>query len=94
MTRLYLRAGIKGGSSHSGRCTFTGKVLATTGDIALWLCCWATAQSTVLSDTWMSIQAFSKKCLQMRYRLQKVVYIFIMQPVQRSIPYGSRNETF
>ena len=33
VTRLYQRAGIKGGSSHSGRRTFAGKVLATTGDM-------------------------------------------------------------
>ena len=32
-TRLYERAGIKGGSSHSGRITFASKVLATTGDM-------------------------------------------------------------
>ena len=33
VTRLYQRAGIKGGSSHSGRRTFASKVLATTGDM-------------------------------------------------------------
>lgn len=33
VTRLYQRAGIKGGSSHSGRRTFAGKVLAATGDM-------------------------------------------------------------
>lgn len=33
VTRLYQRAGIKGGSSHSGRRTFAGKVLASTGDM-------------------------------------------------------------
>ena len=33
MTRLYQRAGIKGGSSHSGRRSFASKVLATTGDM-------------------------------------------------------------
>lgn len=33
VTKLYLRAGIKGGSSHSGRRTFASKVLATTGDM-------------------------------------------------------------
>ncbi len=33
MTKLYQRAGIKGGSSHSGRRTFASKVLATTGDM-------------------------------------------------------------
>lgn len=33
VTKLYQRAGIKGGSSHSGRRTFAGKVLATTGDM-------------------------------------------------------------
>jgi len=31
--RIAQRAGIKGGSSHSGRRTFAGKVLATTGDM-------------------------------------------------------------
>lgn len=33
VTRLYRRAGLAGGSSHSGRRTFAGKVLATTADI-------------------------------------------------------------
>ena len=33
VTMLYQRAGIKGGSSHSGRRTFASKVLATTGDM-------------------------------------------------------------
>ncbi len=33
LTRLYQKAGIKGGSSHSGRRTFAGKVLASTGDM-------------------------------------------------------------
>ncbi len=33
VTRLYQRAGIKGGSSHSGRRSFASKVLATTGDM-------------------------------------------------------------
>ena len=33
VTKLYQRAGIKGGSSHSGRRTFARKVLATTGDM-------------------------------------------------------------
>ncbi len=34
VTKLYQRAGIKGGSSHSGRRTFAGKMLATTtGDM-------------------------------------------------------------
>ncbi|ABE47237.1 tyrosine-type recombinase/integrase [Polaromonas sp. JS666] len=33
LTRLYAKAGIKGGSSHSGRRTFAGKVLAATGDM-------------------------------------------------------------
>ena len=33
VTKLYRRAGIKGGSSHSGRRTFASKVLATTGDM-------------------------------------------------------------
>ena len=33
MTKLYQRAGIKGGSSHSGRRTFASKVLSTTGDM-------------------------------------------------------------
>lgn len=33
VTKLYQRAGIKGGSSHSGRRTFAGKVLASTGDM-------------------------------------------------------------
>ena len=30
---MYKRAGIKGGSSHSGRRSFASKVLATTGDM-------------------------------------------------------------
>jgi len=33
VTKLYQRAGIKGGSSHSGRRTFAGRVLSTTGDM-------------------------------------------------------------
>ena len=33
VTSLYKRAGIKGGSSHSGRRTFAGKVMAMTGDM-------------------------------------------------------------
>lgn len=33
VTTLYQRAGIRGGSSHSGRRTFAGKVLAATGDM-------------------------------------------------------------
>ena len=33
MTRLYRRAGLAGGCSHSGRRTFAGKVLASTADI-------------------------------------------------------------
>jgi len=33
VTKLHQRAGIKGGSTHSGRRTFAGKVLATTGDM-------------------------------------------------------------
>jgi len=33
VTKLYQRAGIKGGSSHSGRRTFASKVLANTGDM-------------------------------------------------------------
>lgn len=33
VTKLYQRAGINGGSSHSGRRTFASKVLATTGDM-------------------------------------------------------------
>ena len=33
VTKLYRRAGINGGSSHSGRRTFASKVLATTGDM-------------------------------------------------------------
>ena len=32
VTKLYMRAGIAGGSSHSGRRTFAGKILAATGD--------------------------------------------------------------
>ena len=32
VTKLYKLAGIVGGSSHSGRRTFAGKVLAATGD--------------------------------------------------------------
>lgn len=32
-SRLYRQAGIKGGSSHSGRRTLAAKVLATTGDV-------------------------------------------------------------
>jgi len=35
LSRLYKNAGIKGGSSHSGRRTFAGKVLASTGDMAI-----------------------------------------------------------
>ena len=35
LTRLYKKAGIKGGSSHSGRRTFAGKVLASTGDMEM-----------------------------------------------------------
>lgn len=33
MSRLYRQAGIKGGSSHSGRHTLAAKVLANTGKI-------------------------------------------------------------
>ena len=33
VTKLYQRAGIKGGSSHSGRRTFASNVLAATGDM-------------------------------------------------------------
>lgn len=33
VTKLYQRAGIRGGSSHSGRRTFAGKVLAATGNM-------------------------------------------------------------
>lgn len=33
VTKLYQRAGIKGGSSHSGRRTFASRVLATAGDM-------------------------------------------------------------
>jgi len=33
MSRLYRQAGIKGGSSHSGRRTLAAKVLANTGQI-------------------------------------------------------------
>lgn len=33
LTMLYKRAGIKGGTSHSGRRSFAGKVLASTGDM-------------------------------------------------------------
>jgi integrase/recombinase XerC len=33
VTKLYKRAGIKGGSSHSGRRTFAGKVLSSTADM-------------------------------------------------------------
>ena len=33
VTKLYQRAGSKGGSSHSGRRPFASKVLATTGDM-------------------------------------------------------------
>lgn len=33
VTKLYQRAGIKGGSSHSGRRTFASRVLANTGDM-------------------------------------------------------------
>lgn len=33
VTKLYQRAGIKGGSSHSGRRTFASKVLAATSDM-------------------------------------------------------------
>lgn len=33
MTRLYKQAGIKGGSSHSGRRTLAARVLAATGDV-------------------------------------------------------------
>ncbi|MGP5893970.1 tyrosine-type recombinase/integrase [Pseudomonas aeruginosa] len=32
-SRLYRQAGIKGGSSHSGRRTLAAKVLAATGDV-------------------------------------------------------------
>lgn len=35
MSRLYRQAGIKGGSSHSGRRTLAAKVLATTGKVEL-----------------------------------------------------------
>lgn len=34
LTRLHAKAGTKGSSSHSGRRTFAGKVLAITGDMA------------------------------------------------------------
>lgn len=33
LTRLYAKAGIKGGTSHSARRAFAGKVLASTGDM-------------------------------------------------------------
>ncbi|MCC0300941.1 integrase [Pseudomonas aeruginosa] len=33
MTRLYKQAGIKGGSSHSGRRMLAARVLAATGDV-------------------------------------------------------------
>lgn len=33
VTKLYQRAGIKGGSSNSGRLTFASNVLASTGDM-------------------------------------------------------------
>jgi len=33
MSRLYRQAGIKGGSSHSGRRTLASRVLAATGDV-------------------------------------------------------------
>ncbi|MBG6078277.1 tyrosine-type recombinase/integrase [Polaromonas sp. CG_9.11] len=33
LTKLYQKAGIKDGSSHSGRRSFAGKVLASTGDM-------------------------------------------------------------
>lgn len=35
MSRLYRQAGIKGGSSHSGRRTLAAKVLANTGRVEL-----------------------------------------------------------
>ncbi|MBV8060542.1 MAG: hypothetical protein JO253_03330 [Alphaproteobacteria bacterium] len=35
MTKLYKRAGIKGGSSHSGRRSLATKVLAKTGDMEM-----------------------------------------------------------
>ncbi|HHQ4574648.1 integrase [Aeromonas hydrophila] len=35
MSRLYRQAGIKGGSSHSGRRTLAAKVLAKTGQVEL-----------------------------------------------------------
>lgn len=35
MSRLYRQAGIKGGSSHSGRCTLAAKVLAKSGKVEL-----------------------------------------------------------
>jgi integrase len=33
MSRLYRQAGVKGGSSHSGRRTLAARVLAATGDV-------------------------------------------------------------
>lgn len=33
LTKLYAKAGIAGGSSHSGRRSFAGKILKETGDM-------------------------------------------------------------
>lgn len=79
---------------HQRAARFAGKVLAATGDmdtVAILL-----GHSSIdCSQRYVDVdQAFLKKYLPMRYELQKVASVATMQPIQRSIPYGCRNETF
>lgn len=57
LTRLYKRAGIKG-SSHSGRRTFAGKVLASRGTWRRLPRCSGMPASTARNATWRSIKMF------------------------------------
>ena len=57
VAKLYQRAGIKGGSSHSGRRSCADKVLATTGDLETVALLLGTPASIARSATWTLIRA-------------------------------------
>ena len=53
MSRLYRQAGIKGGSSHSGRRTLAARCWPIPDGSNWCSCCWAMPSQTMFGLTWM-----------------------------------------